>query len=290
MFESGTVPRGRKSRSAAAPNTLSETPSFEPHPQVDSMVLRSRIIIKKEPGSRGREARSAATPNTHCQPSSSPALDAQPQVNAMILRSSRIIIKTEPKPDNRRERVSAAPGDRQLSGPPALEPQPQLDSMVLRSTRIIVKREHSTRGNRALTTDVQTQHRLVPQCGVNGKRKRAAETTRSEYRSSTHLTLDSGRQPAKKRKRPATVTTLQEKFPIGTVVFAKVYGFAHWPAKVLESNRLKYKVWFYGSHDIRSVDRCNIFNFKIFFTKFGSLEKKKNKMLFAKAMSEVSCG
>lgn len=55
---------------------------------------------------------------------------------------------------------------------------------------------------------------------------------------------------------------------IGEIVFGKVKGFAHWPAKILEvpvnlkSKNLSYKVQFFVTNEVRSVPGRNI----IFFT------------------------
>lgn len=83
-------------------------------------------------------------------------------------------------------------------------------------------------------------------------------------------------------------TQIAERVSVGSVVYAKVRGFAPWPAEILESRPNEtFKVVFFGSYDWRIVPRKHIFLFSDkSISKYGNLGTR-HPALFAKAQAEA---
>jgi 3-hydroxyisobutyrate dehydrogenase len=89
---------------------------------------------------------------------------------------------------------------------------------------------------------------------------------------------------------------LQELFPVGKLVWAKVQGFSPWPAKVenesdLPSHVLSVKpshkavaVFFFGSHEFGWIQQANLQEYEAFKE---TLSKKNKSKQFLKGLEEI---
>lgn len=88
----------------------------------------------------------------------------------------------------------------------------------------------------------------------------------------------------------ASIDRVQQRcssFARGSVVFAKTYGYAPWPGRVIECRKSTYKILFYGSHDSRIVLHNNVYPF-VGNRLLGKSQNKKCRILFERAMAEAT--
>ncbi|XP_050077692.1 hepatoma-derived growth factor-related protein 2-like [Anopheles maculipalpis] len=78
----------------------------------------------------------------------------------------------------------------------------------------------------------------------------------------------------------------KKSFVIGDLVFAKVKGYASWPAKITAVEKTKYKVYFYGTGETGNVKPEDMFPYESSKEKFAT-EKFMKRKGFREAMIQI---
>lgn len=172
-----------------------------------------------------------------------------------------------------------------------------VDNVLRLRSRVVVKAEPVERPLREKSVEVMEVIDL-DQPNVLNLRSRVvvkSEPKVKKQRQKLNYPIDKpkinvrGKNNSKTRNSQLSIQTrAAERVSVGSVVYAKVKGFAPWPAEILESRPNEtFKVVFFGSYDWRIVPRQHIILFSNkTISKYGNLGTR-HPALFAKAQSEA---